>query len=159
MPLQLAAHQHRFSGDAEALAAYLIDEAPEGWSYLGTDLLDGAPDALRQHLAGERDEPGSRYPAHRASPPLICTERTSSGLGWSYVLHPRGIEVISRPGAERGSVVTWDTDPRVRFRDTASLWRPDQPIPATTPPCPTVRTASPATTSPSAPTPRKTARR
>ncbi|MEJ8650633.1 hypothetical protein WKI65_21660 [Streptomyces sp. MS1.AVA.3] len=139
------------------MASYLIDEAPKGWSYLGTDLLDEAPDALRQHLAGKRDDPGTQYRSHPTSPPLICTERTSSGLDWGYVLHPHGIEVISRPGVARGPVVTWDTDPRVRFRDTASLWRPDQPIPGTTPPRTTVRTAWPATARPtqtSSPSPR-----
>ncbi|MEU4176483.1 hypothetical protein [Streptomyces sp. NPDC026589] len=30
----------------------------------------------------------------------------------------------------------------MRFRDTALLWRPDRPIPATTPPPATARTAA-----------------
>ncbi|OEV22047.1 hypothetical protein AN221_03745 [Streptomyces nanshensis] len=141
MPLLLSAHQNRFAGDTDALAAYLIDSAPEGWSYLGTELLDGAPEALRQHLVGGHDEPGKRYPARANEPPLIYTERTASRLNWGYVLHPHGIEVIGEPGAGRGPVVAWSTDPRARFRDAALLWRPDRPIPATTPPPATARTA------------------
>ncbi|AJT62517.3 hypothetical protein T261_0828 [Streptomyces lydicus] len=126
------------------MAAYLIDDAPEGWSYLGTDLLDRAPDVLRDHLARGRDDPGKRYPPHAPEAPLIYTERTASRLDWGYVLHPHGIEVISRPGAERGPVVDWNTDPRVRLRDTRSLWTVGQPIPATTPPRATEPTIAPA---------------
>ncbi|WP_371665756.1 hypothetical protein OG306_29520 [Streptomyces sp. NBC_01241] len=48
--------------------------------------------------------------------------------------------MIGEPGAGRGPLVAWGTDPRVRFRDTACLWRPDRPIPATTPPRATART-------------------
>lgn len=139
------------------MAAYLIDTAPEGWSSLGADLLDGAPDALRQHLAGGRGEPGRQYPAHSTLPPLVYTERTASGLDWGYVLHPPGIEVISAPGQARGPIVAWGTDPRARFRDTASLWTPDRPIPATTPPKTTTRNAASAPAQPSpvsAPRPR-----
>ncbi|WP_406502880.1 hypothetical protein [Streptomyces sp. NBC_01602] len=80
LPLLLAAHQHGFTGDTDALAAYLIDEVPEGWSFTGTDLLDGAPDALRRHLAAAHDESGRPYPAHPTWPPLIYTERTASQL-------------------------------------------------------------------------------
>ncbi|AZS89791.1 hypothetical protein ELQ87_09475 [Streptomyces griseoviridis] len=144
LPLLLTAHQHRFADDTEALAAYLIDDAPQGWSSLGTDLLDGAPDALRDRLAAGRDRPGKRYPARLTVPPLIYTERTASRLNWGYVLHPHGIEVISAPGVERGPLVAWSTDPRVRLRDTPGLWKPDQPIPATTPPQTTARTCTPA---------------
>lgn len=140
LPLLLTAHQYRFAGDTEAMARYLIDDAPEGWSYLGTDLLDQAPDVLRDHLAAGRDDPGKRYPAHSPDAPLIYTERTASRLNWGYVLHPAGIEVISAPGADRGPVVDWNTDPRVRLRDTPSLWKAGQPIPATAPP----RTTTPA---------------
>ncbi|WP_455355338.1 hypothetical protein [Streptomyces sp. SYSU K217416] len=50
--------------------------------------------------------------------------------------------MIGEPGAGRGPLVAWGTDPRVRFRDTAILWRPDRPIPATTPPHATARTAA-----------------
>ncbi|WP_217550031.1 hypothetical protein [Streptomyces sp. GbtcB6] len=151
LPLLLAAHQHRFVGDTEAMAAYLIDDAPQGWSRLGTDLLDGAPDALRERLAAGRDEPGTRYPARPTEPPLLYTERTASRLNWGYVLHPHGIEVISVPGVERGPLVAWSTDPRVRLRDTACLWKPGQPIPATTPPPATARTTVPVTSSTPAP--------
>ncbi|RDV48414.1 MULTISPECIES: hypothetical protein [unclassified Streptomyces] len=49
--------------------------------------------------------------------------------------------MIGEPGAGRGPVVAWSTDPRARFRDAALLWRPDRPIPATTPPPATARTA------------------
>lgn len=72
-------------------------------------------------------------------------------LNWGYVLHRHGIEVISAPGVERGPVVAWSTDPRVRLRDTPGLWKPGQPIPATTPPQTTARTAMPAPASASAP--------
>lgn len=147
----LAAHQHRFAGDTEALAACLIDDAPEGWSFLGTDLLDGTPDALREHLASGRDAPGKCYPARPSEPPLIFTERTVLPLAWGYVLHPQGIEVISAPCTERGPVVTWSTDPRVRLRDTPGLWKPGRPIPATTPPQTTARTSAPAPTTAWAP--------
>ncbi|SBT93383.1 hypothetical protein GA0115233_106261 [Streptomyces sp. DI166] len=128
------------------MTAYLIDEAPEGWSILGTDLLEGAPDALREHLAGGRNEPGRRYPAHPTLPPFTWTERTASQLSWGYVLHPQGIEVISAPSAARGPVVAWATDPRTRFRDTASLRAPDRPIPASIPPKTTAHTAPPGPT-------------
>ena len=69
-----------------------------------------------------------------------------SRLDWGYVLHPEGIEVISAPGIERGPVVTWSTDPRVRLRDTPGLWKPGRPIPASTPPQTTARTAASAPT-------------
>ncbi|MFJ6574047.1 hypothetical protein ACIQNU_42290 [Streptomyces sp. NPDC091292] len=79
-------------------------------------------------------------------PPLLYTQRTASSLIWGYVLHPLGIEVISAPGTARGPIVAWGTDPRTRFRDTASLWASDRPIPATTPPKTTARTATPGPT-------------
>ena len=75
-------------------------------------------------------------------------------MNWGYVLHAQGIEVISAPGAARGPIVAWGTEPRARFRDTASLWKPDQPIPATTPPQTTARNSTPAKTSPVSATPR-----
>ncbi|GAU70744.1 hypothetical protein SSP35_22_00470 [Streptomyces sp. NBRC 110611] len=144
MPLLLAAHRYRFAGDTEAMARYLIDDAPEGWSYLGTELLVGAPDVLRDRLARGRDDPGRRYPPRAPGSPLLYTERTASRLDWGYVLQPHGIEVISQPGTERGPVVDWNTEPRVRLSDTRSMWKAGQPIPATTPPRATEPTLTPA---------------
>ncbi|MFD7017512.1 hypothetical protein [Streptomyces sp. NPDC059928] len=156
LPLLLAAHQYTFGSDTEALARYLIDDAPEGWSFLGTDLLVNAPGLLRDTLPRGHHEPGRRYPEHSPGEHLVITERTASRLDWGYVLHPQGIEVISAPGTARGPIVAWGTDPRARFRDTASLWRPDRPIPATTPPQSIARTTAPAPAqpSPAAATPR-----
>ncbi|MCZ4515378.1 hypothetical protein O3Q52_46155 [Streptomyces sp. ActVer] len=156
LPLLLTAHQHRFAGDTEALAAYLIEDAPEGWSSLGTDLLDQAPDALRDRLAAGRDRPGNRYPARPTVPPLIYTERTASRLNWGYVLHPHGIEVIGLLAYDRGPVVEWDTDPRSRIVADPGAWNPDSPEPVVPPrTAPRLSTTAPA----SAPTPRKAARR
>jgi hypothetical protein len=153
--LLLAAHQYTFGGDTEALARYLIDVAPEGWSFLGTDLLVSAPGLLRDTLPRGHHEPGRRYPERSPGERLVFTERTASRLDWGYVLHPQGIEVISAPGAARGPIVAWGTDPRARFRDTASLWKPDGQIPAATPPQTTPHTATSAQQPPvSAPTPR-----
>ncbi|MEU5898679.1 hypothetical protein [Streptomyces venezuelae] len=157
LPLLLAAHQYTFGKDTEALTRYLIDDAPEGWSSLGTDLLVHAPGFLRDTLPRGHHEPGRRYPERSPGERLVFTEQTASRLDWAYVLHPEGIEVIGAPGSARGPIVAWDTDPCVRFRDTTSLWKPGRPIPGTTPPQATTRSTAPAQPPPvsaSAPRPR-----
>ncbi|PIM71825.1 hypothetical protein CTU88_14225 [Streptomyces sp. JV178] len=149
LPLLLAAHQHRFVGDVEAMAQHLIDNVPVGWSCLGTDLLDGAPEALRTHLTGGRDFPSNELDdivTADGSPPerQTVTEKTADGLDWGYVLHPHGIEVIPLPETKQGLIVDWNTDPRARFSDSYVLWKPGQPLPATLPPRATQPAATPA---------------
>ena len=161
VPLLLAAYQHRFAGDLEAMARYLIDDVEHGWDELGTDLLDGAPAALRRSLTGG-DEYTSRQltnvinadgsPAERE----LITQDGTGELEWAYVLHPHGIEVIALHAYDRGPVVAWDTDPRSRVTTNPSAWHPDTPAPIVAP-----RTAPRLSTTASAPAPapRKTARR
>ncbi|MEK8146223.1 hypothetical protein NKH18_48305 [Streptomyces sp. M10(2022)] len=62
LPLLLAAFRYRFAGDLEAMARHLIDEVHIGWEELGTDLLDGAPDALRRSLTGAMSSPAVSSP-------------------------------------------------------------------------------------------------
>ncbi|MEE1765293.1 hypothetical protein [Streptomyces sp. SP18BB07] len=158
LSLLLTAHRYRFGGDLDALARHLIDEAPEGWGELGTDLLDGAPASLRTELVGDDDRPSSKHDAMvvitigDVGPELhTFTEQSSGDLDWGYVLHPHGIEVISLHAEARGPVVGWDTDPRTRFSNSPYRWRPGNPIPvtrptravATAPPTPPARTATP----------------
>ncbi|MCD9193396.1 hypothetical protein [Streptomyces albireticuli] len=143
LPLLLTAFRHRFAGDLETMAQHLIDNVAVGWSELGTDLLDGAPEPLRHALTG-----GDNYPSSElddlitpdGSPPerMTVAETSASGLDWGYILRPHGIEVVHRYET-RGPVVGWKTDPRARFSDNYALWTPDGPIPATAPP----RTAQP----------------
>ncbi|MEI5100914.1 hypothetical protein RB200_23230 [Streptomyces sp. PmtG] len=155
LPLLLAACQHRFAHDVEAVSVHLIDQVTIAWDELGTDLLDGAPKSLLKQLTG-----GERWPSREmdnittldGSPPEreVITEANSSDLSWGYVLHPTGIEVISLDAADRGPIVSWDTDPRTRFSDHPHLWLPGQPVPATRPPRTTPAPAAPAPTSPAA---------
>ncbi|MDF3292416.1 hypothetical protein [Streptomyces silvisoli] len=149
LPLLLAAYQHRFAGDVEAMARHLIDDVDYGWSEIGTDLLDGAPDALRQTLTGGTEYPSRKYtdvintdgtPAKRQ----LITQATTGGLDWGYVLHPHGIEVIPLSEEDHGPVVDWNTDPRARFSDSYARWKPGRPIPATIPPRATHPQATPA---------------
>ncbi|NGO42893.1 hypothetical protein G6048_12185 [Streptomyces sp. YC419] len=161
LPLLLGAHRYRFGGDLDALCRHLIDEAPEGWSQLGTDLLDGAPEPLRAELVGGDEHPSRKLDNVRvitvgaAEPePWTITEKSHRGLDWGYVLHPQhGIEVISLHTEDRGPVVAWDTDPHARFSNAAYRWRPGHPVPATLPP----RTTAPNTPA-AAPAPTATAR-
>ncbi|MGW1194507.1 hypothetical protein ACWD4B_01410 [Streptomyces sp. NPDC002536] len=150
LPLLLAAYQHRFAKDVEAMSQHLVDDVDYGWSELGTDLLDGAPTDLRQALTGGSEFPSRKYsyvinsdgtPAERE----LITQATTGGLDWGYVLHPHGVEVISCRNHTRGPVVDWNTDPRARFSDTGVLWKPGHPIPATAPPRATQPPAKPVT--------------
>ncbi|WP_395297312.1 hypothetical protein ACF9IK_30665 [Kitasatospora hibisci] len=140
LPLLLTAYQHRFSGDVEAMAGHLIDAPVIGWSVLGNDLLDGAPERLRTALAAW-DDPSKQLDARGiitpdGSPPAkdIVTHDDTGWLDWGYVLHPHGIEVINLYAYERGPVVPWDTDPGSRFSDEAHLWSRDGRLPLQPPP-------------------------
>ncbi|MFI1060518.1 hypothetical protein ACH4TC_01330 [Streptomyces spororaveus] len=135
---------------------HLIDAVPVAWSGLGTDLLDGAPEALVNQLTG-----GQHYPSRQmndlispdGSPPrrMSVREGETGGLDWGYVLHEHGIEVISLREELRGPVVGWDTDPRRRFSDHPALWQPTGPVPCREPqPTPKLSTT---TVVASAPTP------
>ncbi|MEU1073576.1 MULTISPECIES: hypothetical protein [unclassified Streptomyces] len=141
LPLLLAAYQHRFGGDVDDLAAYLIDRVPVGWSSLGNDLLTGMPAHLRADLSVNWTSPGTQYADRPAGdPPVRITDADDTdGLDWGYILHPHAIEVVPLRHADVGPFVTWDTDPRSRFSDQQILWRFDRPVPATRSP----RTARP----------------
>ncbi|GAU70745.1 hypothetical protein SSP35_22_00480 [Streptomyces sp. NBRC 110611] len=159
--LLLAAYQYRFAGDVEAMARYLVDEVHHGWEELGTDLLDGAPAALRTSLTGGMEFPSRQFtnvlnadgtPAERE----LITPDGTNGLDWAYVLHSHGIEVIALQEYDRGPVVPWHTDPRSLIHADPSVWRPDFRAPVLPP-----RTAPrlTATAAAAAPTSRKTAHR
>ncbi|MFD7017511.1 hypothetical protein [Streptomyces sp. NPDC059928] len=161
LPLLLAAYQHRFAGDLEAMARHLIDDVYYGWDELGTDLLDGAPASVRRSLTGDDEYPSRQMtdvtwadgtPAERE----LITQDGTDELEWAYVLHPHGIEVIALQAYDRGPVVAWDTDPRSRVVAHPDAWHPDSRAPIVAP-----RTARRLSTaaSASAPSPRKTARR
>ncbi|MFJ9446762.1 hypothetical protein ACIRRH_33620 [Kitasatospora sp. NPDC101235] len=163
LPLLLSARQYRFHGDVEALSHHLIDTPVIGWEGIGTDLLDGAPDELRDRWLRRGPYPSSQFSADGiitpdGSPPSkdIVTEQTTGGLNWAYVLHADGIEVIGLYDYDRGPVVPWDTDPTSDFSDYAARWPPTGPLPVTPPPSPaasaarassgTVRSATPVRT-------------
>lgn len=151
LPLLLAAYQHRFARDIDALTEYLIDMVPIGWSSLGADLLADVPPALRSELTSPRMRQGRQYYEVRApdAPLVRVTDTTTSGLDWGYVLHPHvGIEVIPLRQGDTGPVVPWDTDPRTRFSDHQVLWASNRAVPATRPP-----RAIPSAPSPSAAAP------
>lgn len=148
--LLLTAHQYQFARDTEAMARFLIDEVPVGWSGLGTDLLDGAPDSLRAELVGDEQFPSSQLdnlitpdgsPPHR----MTINETSAGGLEWAYILHQHSLEVIALTAYERGPLVDWNTDPRSRVLDHPGLWAPTGPAPVTAPPRPArLDTANPA---------------
>ncbi|MFJ6574048.1 hypothetical protein ACIQNU_42295 [Streptomyces sp. NPDC091292] len=161
LPLLLSAYQYRFAGDLEAMARYLIDDVQHGWDELGTDLLDGAPAALRRSLTKGDEWPSRQMtdvvsadgtPAERE----LITQDGIDGLEWAYVLHPHGIEVIALQEYDRGPVVPWDTDPRSRINANPAAWPPSSRAPVVAP----RTTRRPSTTaSATQPAPRKTARR
>ncbi|MFF7050108.1 hypothetical protein ACFY94_17285 [Streptomyces griseorubiginosus] len=163
LPLLLAAFQHRFGRDVDAMTRHLIDGVAIGWDQLGTDLLDGAPPAIITALTG-----GAQWSSRAldnflitpdGSPPvrMTVTEKTAADqeCEWGYVLRPEGIEVVSvRLQAGYGPLVGWDTDPRARFSNSPVHWTFSQPAPAIAP----VRAARPSQTAPSA-VPRRSATR
>ncbi|WP_405421499.1 hypothetical protein [Streptomyces erythrochromogenes] len=120
------------------MARNLIDDVPVGWSTLGTDLLDKAPEPLVQALVGGESFPGRQMDdliTPDGSPPVRMTVRdgATDGLDWGYVLHDHGIEVISLNEELRGPVVGWMTDPMAHFSDHPALWPPADPAPARLP--------------------------
>ncbi|MFJ7278308.1 hypothetical protein [Kitasatospora sp. NPDC098663] len=146
LPLLLAAQQHRFDGDVEALSHHLIDTPALEWKELGSDLLDGAPRRIRTALVGyepSKQSDPSRIITSDGSPPqkyLITEERTEE-LSWAYVLRPHGVEVIGLYEHERGPVVPWGTDPTSSFSDSAGLWSRDRRLPILPPPSPAASAA------------------
>ncbi|WP_253916137.1 hypothetical protein [Streptomyces sp. MNP-20] len=138
LPLLLAAYQHRFARDVDAMSAHLIDQVAIAWAELGTDLLDGVPKPLLRKLTG-----GDVWPSREmddlenldGSPPEreVITEATanSGAIEWAYVLHSEGIEVISLEAADRGPLVAWNTNPHTLFSNSRHLWLPGHPVPAT----------------------------
>ncbi|WP_168724058.1 hypothetical protein [Streptomyces sp. A1499] len=160
LPILLAAYQYKFGRDIEAMCRHLIDAIAVGWAELGTDLLDGVPPTLVVALTGGEHWP-SRTLDHLITPDgspsvrMTVTDTTVGDLGtpWGYVLHPRGIEVISTAHAGTGPLVTWDTDPSTPFSDHPAHW------PAITT-CRTPTTRTPLPAAGAAPTgPRTAARR
>ncbi|WP_370666696.1 hypothetical protein, partial [Streptomyces sp. IBSBF 2507] len=137
LPLLLAAYQHKFGRDVEAMSRHLIDDVAVGWDELGTDLLDGAPPALVAALTGGEQWP-SRTLDHLitpdGSPPvrMSVTDETAAeqDMQWGYVLHKHGIEVISLLHEDTGPVVDWTTDPRTAFNDHPAAWSSPDPKPA-----------------------------
>ncbi|GAA3389072.1 hypothetical protein GCM10017752_11990 [Streptomyces roseoviridis] len=138
LPLLLAAYQFRFRRDIEALSRYVIDDVVFAWDEIGTDLLDGSPPGLLQRLTGGEQWPSREMtdvvnldgtPAERET----VTQDNSSGHHWGYILHPVGIEVISRQIDHRGPVISWDTDPRAHFSEAFELWMPGSPPPMALP--------------------------
>ncbi|MFG3348670.1 hypothetical protein ACGF1Z_26875 [Streptomyces sp. NPDC048018] len=138
LPLLLAAYQFRFRRDLEALSRYLVDDVVFAWEEIGTDLLDGSPPGLLQRLTGGEQWPSREMtgvvnldgtPAERE----VITRDNSGGHHWGYILHPAGIEVISRQNAPRGPVISWDTEPRTQFSEAMALWMPDTPPPMSLP--------------------------
>ncbi|MEJ8638998.1 hypothetical protein [Streptomyces sp. MS2.AVA.5] len=137
LPLLLAAYQHKFGRDVEAMSHHLIDDVAVGWDELGTDLLDDAPPALVAALTG-----GERWPSRTldhlitpdGSPPVRMTVTDeiagAQDMQWGYVLHQQGIEVISLLHEDIGPVVDWATDPRTAFSDHPAAWSSLTPAPA-----------------------------
>ncbi|MEU7205608.1 hypothetical protein [Streptomyces sp. NPDC045470] len=154
LPLLLAAFQHRFGRNAEAMARHFVDGVAVGWDELGTDLLDGAPPELISALTGGQQWPSSTLDdlvTPDGSPPvrMTVTEQTAADqdVQWGYVLRPHGIEVIPVPHAEAGPVIGWDTDPRTGFSDHPGHWS----FPARTPAGPSAaRAARPPRSAPAA---------
>ncbi|MGW2917760.1 hypothetical protein ACWDBF_07830 [Streptomyces angustmyceticus] len=165
LPLLLSAYQYRFNRDLEAMSRHLIDDVHIGWEELGTDLLDGAPTAVRNALTGGAEFPSRQLtgvcnvdgsPAER----VLITQEGTGDLEWAYVLRSHGIEVIDLQEYDRGPVVGWDTDPRSRIVPDPGAWIPHSRAPIV-PPRSTPRpstTASPSASAP-APAPSKTALR
>ncbi|MFE9725963.1 hypothetical protein ACFYQ5_20785 [Streptomyces sp. NPDC005794] len=140
LPLLLAAYQHRFGRDLEALSRHLIDDVAVGWQELGTDLLDGAPPSLITALTGTEQWP-SRTLDHLitpdGSPPvrMTVTDQTADAqdMDWGYVLHRQGIEVISLLHENIGPVVDWSTHPHTAFNDHPGAWSSLAPPPGMQP--------------------------
>ncbi|MFJ2783876.1 MULTISPECIES: hypothetical protein [unclassified Streptomyces] len=169
LPLLLAAYQFRFGRDIEALSRYLVDDVVFAWDEIGTDLLDGSPPGLLQQLTGGAQWPSREMtgvinldgtPAERE----VITQNNSDNSHWGYILHPGGVEVISRQADHRGPVISWDTDPRCHFSDAFALWMPGSPPPMSLPHdlpklSPTPAPARPAASAPATQAPTRPPRR
>ncbi|MET8577328.1 hypothetical protein [Streptomyces sp. NPDC005012] len=121
------------------MTRHLVDNVPVGWSQLGTDLLDGTPEALRQALPWPPSSPSQSLDdvfSSDGTPPsrITITETSTEGLDWGYVLRSHGIEVIGLREHSRGPVLAWDTDPAARFSDSQHRWAPNLAPPVTTRP-------------------------
>jgi hypothetical protein len=166
LPLLLTAYQHRFGRDLETMSRHLVDDVAVGWDELGTDLLDGAPPALVTALTGGEQWP-SRTLDHLitpdGSPPvrMTVTDETvdAQDMAWGYVLHPKGIEVISLLHEDIGPVVDWFTDPRTVFSDHPGAWSSLAPAPVIRAVRSTPPQSSPAAAPAKASPPRPAARR
>ncbi|MFD0373718.1 hypothetical protein [Streptomyces sp. NPDC127112] len=140
LPLLLGAARYRFGGDLDALRRHLID-GPHDWRQLGVDLLDRAPDNVRERLDPHGDlGPSAPFdnvfnvdgtPAK--SIPITDANADAMGLEWGYVLHDHGIEVIALTWYDVGPIVPWDTDPLSRISGTPSLWESNRPAPIQAP--------------------------
>ncbi|MFI1890232.1 hypothetical protein [Streptomyces jumonjinensis] len=139
------------------MTRHLVDDVPVGWSNLGTDLLDGAPDQARTALARHGEFPSSGLAdliTPDGSPPerMTVAPETTGGLNWGYILRPEGIEVIALREYTRGPLVGWDADPLSRISGTPTRWVPGRPAPVVTPrPAPRLTTTAPAATADSVP--------
>jgi hypothetical protein len=162
----LTTYQHRFGRDLETMSRHLVDDVAVGWDELGTDLLEGAPHALVTALTGGEQWP-SRTLDHLitpdGSPPLrmTVTDETADAqdMQWGYVLHRKGIEVISLLHEDIGPVVDWSTDPRTVFSDHPGAWSSLAPAPVIRSVRSTPPQSTPATAPAKAGTPRPAARR
>ncbi|MFF3556158.1 hypothetical protein ACFYXL_22450 [Streptomyces tsukubensis] len=138
------------------MARHLVDDVTVGWSTLGTDLLDEAPDPIRAALSrhGEYPSSGLDVITSDGSPPerMTVTPQSTEGLNWGYVLRPAGIEVIALREYTRGPLVGWDTDPLSRISSAPVHWVPGRPAPVITPgPAPKLTTTAPTAAADSAP--------
>ncbi|MFI6289341.1 hypothetical protein ACIBCM_32130 [Streptomyces sp. NPDC051018] len=69
------------------MTRHLVDDIPVGWSALGTDLLDGAPDHIRAALSRHGEYPSSGLDdliAPDGSRPerMTVTPEATAGLDW-----------------------------------------------------------------------------
>lgn len=141
------------------MSRHLIDDVAVGWDYLGTDLLDHAPQGLLVALTGGETW-SSRQPknlfAFDGSPPvrMTVTPENTSELEWGYVLHHEGAEVISIYEQARGPLIGWTTSPLSPFSDHPAKWQAIGPPPGQPP-----RTAPALTTASVAASPPATASR
>ncbi|MCZ4101812.1 hypothetical protein [Streptomyces sp. H39-C1] len=166
LPLLLAAYQHKFGRDLQAMVRHLIDDVAVGWDELGTDLLDGAPPALITALTGGEQWPSSTLDhliTPDGSPPvrMTVTDDTADAqdMQWGYILHQHGIEVISAPHEGSGQLVDWTTDPRTNFSDHPAHWVPIAPAPIIQPAHAAPPRSAPAAATAQAGAPRHTNRR
>ena len=119
IPLLLDLYHRAYRHDLQAMAAFLIDDHPAGWSQLGADptvdtgwaargsrTIDQAvaDKDFRCYCHGARSDPPYRYDH---------TTTTPDHADWIYVLRPDGIQVLwLTPTGDRfmdGDLIPWDT--------------------------------------------------